>query len=375
MSSVIMQELADFGQSIWLDYISRPMLDSGKLKKLIDQGLRGLTSNPSIFNKAISGSNDYDNAIVRLKGSDRSVFEIYDALTIKDIQDAADMFAPVYENTNGLDGYISLEINPKLAYDTEKTILEGKRLFREVDRKNLMLKVPSTDQGFTAITALIAEGINVNVTLIFSLGQYVATTEAYLAGLEKFVQKGGDPRSIGSVASIFVSRIDTLSDKIIEEKLKLEHDETRIGLLESLRGRTAVANSALIYKTYRDIFRSERFSALQKHGAQVQRVLWGSTSTKNPAYNDIKYVSELIGRDTVNTIPEPTLMAFIDHGRVKETLTASPAEYQSVLEKLTTCEIDLGEICSKLLGDGVLAFEKAFDSLLTAIEKKMRAST
>lgn len=370
-----MQQLAEYGQSIWIDYISRPLIDSGKLVELIGQGLRGLTSNPSIFDKAISVSNDYDAAIQHLKGSGKSVFEIYDALTIQDIQDAADMFRPVYEKTKGLDGYVSLEINPKFAYDTAQTITEGKRLSAAVDRPNLLLKVPSTDQGSAAITALIAEGINVNVTLIFSLEQYSATADAYLSGLERYLQKGGDPASVNSVASVFVSRIDTLVDTMLEELIAAEHDEEAINRLESLRGRAAVANSALIYGDFCELQKSKRFTALRDQGARLQRIVWGSTSTKNPAYDDIKYVAELIGKNTVNTIPESTLRAFIDHGTVRETLSCDAAGAHRVFADLNKAGINISEVCAILLRDGVKAFEKAFDALLAAIEKKMAADT
>jgi transaldolase len=373
MHKSIIQELAEFGQSIWLDYISRSLMDSGKLQRLIDQGLRGLTSNPSIFNKAIGNSDDYDTEIADLKKQGKSTFDVYDTLTMKDIQHAADMFKPVWHNTDGEDGYVSLEINPKYAYDTDRTINEGQRLFRAVDRPNLMLKVPSTNEGFPAVTALLAKGINVNVTLIFSLKQYVQTAQAYLEGTERFIDNGGDARNLCSVASIFVSRVDTLTDTIIENRIDGAHDEDEIGALESLRGKAAIANAALIYRQFRHILTGDRYTSLAKKGARMQRVLWGSTSTKNPAYSDIKYVSDLIAHDTVNTIPEKTLSAFMDHGEVREALTAKATEADSIISTLSRLDIDLDTICNKLLDDGVVAFEKAFDSLLESIEKKAQS--
>jgi transaldolase len=355
-----------YGQSVWLDYISRALIDTGKLKELIDIGLRGLTSNPTIFDKAISTSNDYDTAITELKNAGRSTFEIYDELTIKDIQNAADAFMPVYEKTEGADGYVSLEINPTLAYQTDATISEGKRLFKKVNRPNLMLKVPATDEGFPAVKALLSEAINVNITLIFSLQQYIDTAEAYLSGIEQCIQKNGDVRKVRSVASIFVSRIDTLTDKLLEEK----HALTDKQKLEAFMGTAAVANSAIIYARYREIFNANRFLNLQSKGANVQRVLWGSTSTKNPAYSDIKYVKELIGKDTVNTIPESTLRAFIDHGTVQEALTEDAGRAREIITGLFNIDIDINDICDRLLKDGVVAFEKSFVSLLNNIETK-----
>lgn len=365
-----MEQLAVFGQSIWLDYISRSLLDTGKLKELIEQGLRGLTSNPSIFDNAISTSTDYDARIAELKQQRKTTFEIYDDLTVKDIQDAADMFMPVYGQTRGLDGYVSLEVNPKLAYDTEKTIEEARRLHKKVDRPNVMFKVPSTDKGFPAIEALLADGINVNVTLIFSLEQYERTAHAYLNGLAKRLENNGNINTTRSVASVFVSRIDTLTDTFITDRTASMNDEKKKEHLARLTGRAAVANSAIIYARYRELFSDRRWEELTSCGAHAQRVLWGSTSTKNHAYSDIKYVTELIARDTVNTIPEKTLEAFLDHGEVKGALTGDISRHLDVIKELTAHGIDLNTVCQKLLTDGVLAFEKAFDNLLDAIADK-----
>jgi transaldolase len=375
MAKKIIQELAEFGQSVWLDYISRSLIDTGKLKEMISMGLRGMTSNPSIFDKAVSSSNDYDKEIQNLHTTGKSTFEIYDDITVKDIQDAADLLMPIYEKTDGLDGYISLEINPKLAYQTRETIEEGKRLWKKVNRPNLMLKVPSTDNGFSAIEVLVAEGININITLIFSLEQYMKTTQAYIKGIRKLLQKNNDISKVNSVASAFVSRVDTVVDKMLDEKLMEETDTTAKNKLEQLKGKAAVANAALLYKNYVDIFSREEFKTLQKNGANIQRLLWGSTSTKNPAYSDIKYVTELVGKGTVNTIPEKTLDAFLDHGIVTETLTGDIHEAQKIIHDLTCFSIDINDVCQHLLKDGVIAFEKSFDSLLRSIEEKTKAMT
>jgi transaldolase len=372
MGPTKIEQLANYGQSIWLDYISRSLLDGGKLKKLIEQGLRGLTSNPSIFDKAISTSADYDARIARLKKQKKSTFDIYDDLTVKDIQDAADMFKPVYEGTRGLDGYVSLEVNPKLAYDTAKTIDEARRLHKKVDRPNVLFKVPSTDKGFPAIETLLAEGINVNVTLIFSLEQYERTAQAYLSGIAKRAERKHDISTVRSVASVFVSRIDTLIDQLIKEKTAIMSDEPAKQKLQLLSGQAAVANSAVIYSRYRELFWGQRFKELSSIGAHAQRVLWGSTSTKDPSYSDTKYVSELIARDTVNTIPEKTLDAFLDHGTVHGALTDDATAHLGIINKLNAHGIVINDICRTLLEDGVIAFERSFDNLLGAIENKAK---
>ena len=356
MSQTTLHQLADFGQSAWLDYIDRPLLVTGKLQKLIDQGLRGMTSNPSIFNNAISNSSDYDKKIAELKTTGKSTFEIYDELTIKDIQDACDIFAPVFEKTSRLDGYVSLEINPQIANNTEASIREGKRLFIKVDRPNVMIKVPATEAGFPVIEELIASEMNVNVTLIFSLEQYVKTAEAYFRGLKRLEEAGGELSEVRSVASVFVSRVDTLIDKMLTDK--------------SLQGRAAVANCKIIFEKFKELFQGGQFQALAKNKANVQRVLWGSTSIKNPEYSDIKYVAELIAAPTVNTIPEATLHAFLDHGKVKEALTGKFIDAQKLFTQLRGMNIDIDAVCAQLLTEGVAAFDKACVALFDAIEKK-----
>ena len=366
MSGTTVEQLGKLGQSVWLDYISRSLLKSGRLKELIGLGIRGMTSNPTIFDKAINSGSDYDKQIQELKKQDRSIFEIYDDITITDIQDAADIFRPVYEQTKGQDGYVSLEINPKLAYNTQETIEEGKRLATKVNRPNVMFKVPATDAGYEAISALLADGINVNVTLIFSLEQYKKTATAYLEGMARLLKNNGDASSIRSVASVFVSRIDTAADKLLDQLQEQQE-------APSLKGKVAVANSNLIYREYTEIFSGDKFKEIEKQGVSVQRVLWGSTGTKNPAYSDTKYMTELIARNTVNTVPENTLEAFLDHGTVQETISAEAKEAQGIIDDLQKLGIDINAVCAKLLEDGVVAFEQSFDSLLNAIEKKTQS--
>ena len=365
MSKTIVEQLGELGQSVWLDYISRSLIATGRLKELIGLGLTGMTSNPTIFDKAINSGSAYNNQIQELKEQGKSIFEIYDDVTITDIQDAADTFRPVYERTKGQDGYVSLEINPHLAYKTKETIEEGKRLARKVNRSNVMFKVPATDDGYEAIAALLAEGINVNVTLIFALEQYRKTAAAYLEGIKRLLEKSGDAQSVRSVASVFVSRIDTASDNLLDQ-LQGQKEAA------SLKCKAAVANANLIYREYIRIFSEEGFKRSEKQGASVQRVLWGSTGTKNLAYSDIKYMAELIAKDTVNTVPENTLEAFLDHGTVQETITADADEAQKIIDAFQGVGIDINAVCAKLLKDGVAAFEQSFDSLLEAIEKKTR---
>jgi transaldolase len=371
MASNPIQALNDFGQSVWLDNINRTMITSGGLKDRIAEGLRGMTSNPSIFEKAICKSSDYDAEIEKIRGKGKSVFEVYDHLTVRDIQDACDLFRGVHEATSGLDGYVSLEINPKLALKTQETIDEGKRLHERVDRDNLMLKVPATEEGFPAVEDLTAAGVNVNVTLIFSVGQYAKTAEAYLRGVKRYIADGGDARSVASVASVFVSRVDSAVDKMLDARAAQAGDESARKEAQSLRGKAACANAALIYKRYLDILYSDSFKHIAADGARVQRVLWGSTSTKDPAYSDIKYVTELIGKGTVNTLPDATYKAFMDHGVVEEALTPDVTEPRQIMRRLAEAGISIDSVCARLLDDGVVQFETAFDSLLASIGEKL----
>lgn len=362
MAKTTVMELSELGQSIWMDSISRSMIETGELQEMIDKGVMGMTSNPTIFDQAISTGTDYDEKIRELHGSGKSTFEVYDELTVKDIQDAADLFKPVYEKTDGLDGYVSLEINPKLAAMTAKTIQEGKRLHSKVNRPNVMFKVPATDEGFEAIEELLAEGINVNITLIFSLQQYIKTAQSFLKGMKRFLDKGGDLSRMASVASVFVSRVDTAIDKML--------DGMGTEKAGSLKGKAAVSNSKLIFKKYQEIFSGSDFQELKDKGARVQRVLWGSTGTKDPSYSDIKYVTELIGNPTVNTVPRKTYDAFLDHGIVKESLSHDVKSAEEAIAALSESGISVDAVCEKLLADGVVSFEKSFDSLLSTIEKK-----
>ena len=375
MADTTIGQLGEWGQSLWLDNISRSMIRTGKLDVMIENGLRGITSNPTIFEKAISGSSDYDDAIESLYKAGKSTFEIYDDLTVRDIQDAADMFRPMYEKLNRTDGFVSLEINPQLAYNTEETIEEGLRLFRKVDRPNVLLKVPSTDEGFGAIQALLAEGVNVNITLIFSMDQYIRTAKAFLNGMSERLKKTDDLSKMYSVASVFVSRVDTAVDKMLDEAIKAAADQGVAKELQSLMGKAAVANAHLIYKKSLEICSSEEFKRLQGHGAHVQRVLWGSTGTKNPDYSDIKYVTELIAKNTVNTLPENTIEAFLDHGVAKEALTADAEASERIIGRLRHFGVDVDRVCVQLLEDGAAAFTASFESLLKTLESKARQTS
>ena len=360
-----LMELEKLGQSVWFDFIRRSLITSGELQALIDKGVRGITSNPAIFEKAIAGSNDYDDAIKKLIKTEKSIHEIYESLAIEDISTAADLLRNTYESTNGKDGYVSLEVNPHLANETEKTIAEARRLFETLNRPNVMIKVPATAAGIPAITELIGGGVNVNVTLIFGLENYKAVADAYLAGLEKLVLsgpsvKGGHPvNRVASVASFFVSRVDSAVDKALAEANAKE-----------LQGKIAIANSKVAYAEFKKIFNGPRWEALKDHGARVQRVLWASTSAKNPDYPDTIYVDELIGPETVNTLPPATVDSFIDHGKAAETLTLGVDEARRQIEQLKTLGIDLNAITQKLQDDGVIAFAKPFDALMQSLAEK-----
>jgi transaldolase len=354
-----LHELAGMGQSIWYDNIRRALLDSGEMQSLIDQGVTGVTSNPSIFEKAIAGSTDYDEALSRLVEEGKSVEEIYESLAIEDIQRTADLLRPIYERTEGLNGYISLEVSPTLAHDTTGSIEEAKRLYRQLDRPNVMIKVPATQAGIPAIETLIGEGINVNVTLIFSLSNYEAVAEAYIKGLESLAKRGGDLRRVASVASFFVSRVDSAVDR----KLKAINET-------DLLGKIAVANAKVAYKRFEEIFSGKRWERLARAGARVQRPLWASTSTKNPNYPDTLYVDSLIGAQTVNTIPPSTLQAYLDHGSVSLTLNEDLDKAEAQLERLAGFGVDFDGITAKLQDDGVEAFAKSFEALLSSIADK-----
>jgi transaldolase/transaldolase/glucose-6-phosphate isomerase len=355
-----LKQLQEHRQSIWLDYIRRTLITSGQLKALIDDdGLRGMTSNPTIFEKSISGTTDYDASLRRiLETGPRRVEGVYEALAVEDIRMAADALRPVYDGTGGADGYVSLEVSPKLANDTEATVAEARRLWQMVNRPNLMVKVPGTPAGVPAFEALIAGGVNVNVTLMFSLKHYEDVAWAYIRGLERCAQ----PQRMASVASFFVSRVDTVVDQSLDAN-------GSPGAL-ALRGKTAVANAKLAYRRFEEIFYGDSFAGLRKRGARVQRPLWASTSTKNPSYRDVFYVEELIGPDTVNTLPPATLEAFRDHGVVRNTLSAGVDEARKHIEALTGFGIDLGAITERLQVDGVAAFTQSYEALLESLDAK-----
>ncbi len=361
-------QLAKAGQSVWFDQMERKLVTTGKLQQMIDEDdLRGLTSNPTIFEKAIGGSEDYDAQLRMLAAQGKSRDEIYDELVIEDISNAADVFRPVYDKTNGDDGYVSLEVSPLLAGDTANTVFEAERLFKRVARPNLMIKIPATPEGIPAIEKTIAAGINVNVTLIFSNEVYAQVIEAYLRGLEQRAAQGQDIGNIASVASFFVSRIDTQADKQLEAKLKDDPS------LEPLLGKIAIANAKMAYQLFREIFTSERFTKLRDKGARVQRPLWASTGTKNPKYRDVLYIESLIGADTVNTIPPATYDAFKDHGVVELTIEKDVDEARKVLDTFEAKGFSLDAITKKLTAEGVKSFNDSFDDLMLTIEARRDA--
>jgi len=366
-------DLEALGQSVWLDYLRRNVLDNGELQRLIDQdGLSGLTSNPSIFEKAIVDSNDYDNAIHALALEDKNIEEIYQALTVEDIQRAADLFRPVFDRLEGGDGYVSLEVSPQLAHDTAGTITEARKLWVAVNRPNLFIKVPATQEGLPAIQQLIGEGINVNITLLFGLPRYREVVEAYLLGLETLAAQGKPLSQVSSVASFFLSRIDVLVDLLLE---KLQQEKSIAAKdIAGLHGQVALASAKVAYQIYQEIFSGERFQKSAQMGARTQRLLWASTGTKNPEYSDVKYVETLIGRETINTMPPETLNAYRDHGKPSSQLEIGVREAYRVLESLRQVGIDLDALTQELEDEGVTKFSKAFEQLMAALPKK-RAAT
>jgi transaldolase/glucose-6-phosphate isomerase len=367
-----LKSLPDHGQAVWLDFLSRGFTAKGGLKKLVDDdGLRGVTSNPSIFEQAIGHSNEYDDAIARmLKARDRGVGEIFEQLAIEDIKNATDVLKPVYDATGGADGYVSIEVSPYLAKDTKATIDEAKHLWQAIGRKNLMIKVPATQEGLPAIRDLIASGINVNITLLFAQAVYAQVVEAYLSGLEALAAKNGDVSKIASVASFFVSRIDTAVDKLLDDKIAKANDPDEKSRLTALKGKIAIANAKLAYQRYKRLFGGERWKKLAVKGARPQRLLWASTGTKNKAYSDVLYVEELIGPDTVNTMPTATMEAFRDHGKVRDTIEANVDDAKRALDDLARAGISLDAVTDKLVEDGVRLFAEAADKLFGAVAKK-----
>lgn len=353
------QKLCEHGQSIWCDNLSRRMIDSGELQRLIDLGVVGVTSNPTIFMKAITESTDYDAVFNKLLAEGQDSMGLYEGLVLPDVADAADLLRPVYDRTGGVDGYVSLEVNPKLAYDTDATISEARRLFKELNRPNVFIKVPATDEGIPAIETLIGEGINVNVTLIFSIAMYENVMSAYITGLKRLKAAGGDPSGVASVASFFVSRIDTLVDKLLTEKHPPRPN------VEDLLGTAAIANARLAFARFEEVFGpAGDFVVLAANGARVQRPLWASTGTKNPDYPATKYVDGLVGPNTVNTVPPHTLEALLHEGRTEVTIREDLDGAHAVFEKLEKLGIHMDTVTDKLRVDGVDLFAKSFEGLL-----------
>jgi transaldolase/glucose-6-phosphate isomerase len=365
-----LKALLAYGQSPWMDYIRRDLLTSGQLKKYIDNdGLRGMTSNPAIFEKAITGSNLYADILTSPDAQKLDANGVFEKIAFRDVQDACDIFKPVYTESKGRDGYVSLEVSPFLGFDTQASLGEARRLWKAVDRPNVMIKIPGTPEGVPAIRQALEDGININITLLFAQSAYEKVAEAFLSALEARAAKGQDISQIASVASFFVSRIDTLIDGMVDEKLKNTADAGQKALLESIRGKVAIANARLTYKKYQELFSGPRWNALAAKGAQTQRLLWASTSTKNPKYRDVVYVEELIGADTVDTIPPATIDAFRDHGKLRPSLTENVDGAAKTMADLAKAGISMKEVTDKLMIDGVKLFSDAFKTLLEATGK------
>ncbi|MBU0507536.1 transaldolase [bacterium] len=362
MKHPIIKATFEHGQSLWLDYISRKLLDSGELARMIDEGVRGMTSNPTIFQQAIIGSSDYDADILAGIECNWSPQETFEHLAVADVQRAADALHPVYVSSDGADGFVSLEVSPKLAHNTEKTVVEAQRLWKKVDRPNLMIKVPGTEEGLPAVRLLLADGINVNVTLIFSLRQYRSVLETYLQAMEERIGCSDDVSTVASVASFFVSRVDTAADKQLLAKGQ-----------SKLIGKAAVANACIAYRHFLEVTASSRWKALAERGARVQRPLWASTSTKDPAYSDVLYIEELVAKHTVNTLPPVTLDAWKDHGRPSGRLVENLKTAEETFERITHAGVDLQKITEDLIEDGVKKFTDSYDDVLTAIEGRVQA--
>ncbi len=361
MTKSRLHQLSELGQSVWIDYLSRDMLRSGELARLHEEdAVVGVTSNPTIFQKALSAGDVYDEQLREELEEERDPKELFLRLAVRDVQDACGVLRPVWDEGSGRDGYVSLEVDPTLAYDTEATIAEAARLHELVDLPNLFVKIPATEPGLPAIEEMIARGRSINVTLIFSLDRYAEVAEAYIRGLERLVEAGGDPAPVASVASFFVSRVDTEADRRLEEH----------GAPADLQGKLAVANAKLAYQRYEEIFSGDRWDALAARGATTQRCLWASTSTKNPAYRDVLYVEELIGPETVNTMPEETILAFQDHGRVELTLESGIDEAEEVFRRVADAGVDYDDVTATLEREGVEKFSDSFAELLDGIRAK-----
>ena len=366
-------EIQEYGQSIWMDNLSRDAIESGELKEaIVTRSLRGITSNPAIFEKAIAGNQIYDADIEAGIKDGKSVTEIYESLVFDDIRNACDIFKPVYEQTNGVDGYISIEVPPDIARDTETTISEARRYHKAVDRPNVMIKIPGTPEGLPAVEQAISDGISVNVTLLFSVQAYIDTFWAYIKGLEARVEKGESIDNIASVASFFLSRIDSEVDGRIDKMLAETSDADEKAKLESIKGKVAIANAKIAYQEYKKILATDRWQALAAKGAKVQRLLWASTSTKNPAYSDVMYVDELVGPDTVNTLPPNTIEACADHCDVASRVETDIDGAKQTMATLAEVGIDVDEVMTQLLDEGIDKFIKPFESLMTSLEDKVK---
>jgi transaldolase len=368
-------EIEALGQSIWMDNLTRDLIESGELKRLIEtRGLRGITSNPAIFEKAIAGNKIYDADIEAGIKAGKPVLEIYESLIFDDIRHACDIFSSIYEESGGLDGYISIEVPPNIARDTESTIREARRYYREIGRPNVMIKIPGTPEGLPAVEQVISEGINVNVTLLFSVQSYVDTAWAYIRGLEKRAAAGHDISKIASVASFFLSRIDTLIDDQLEAKIKATNSPEVAAKLKEIEGKVAIANAKIAYQEYKKIIQTDRWQALVAKGANVQRLLWASTSTKNPNYKDVMYVDELVGADTVNTLPPATIEACYDHCEVGDRIESDVDSAYKVIQSLSDPDvnINLDQVMDDLLTEGIDKFVQPFNSLIKSLEEKVQ---
>lgn len=373
-------EIGTFGQSIWMDNLSRDLIESGELKKMTqDQGIRGITSNPAIFEKAIAGNATYDADIEAGIKAGKSVLDIYESLTFDDIRNACDIFKPIYDQTQGLDGYVSIEVPPNIANDTQATIEQARRYHREIGRENVMIKIPGTPAGLPAVEQVIADGINVNVTLLFSVQSYIDTAWAYIRGLEARAAKGEDISQIASVASFFLSRIDSKIDGLIDAKLKaLSPDQSHLATqIAQVKGKVAIANAKIAYQEYKKIIQTDRWKALSAQGANIQRLLWASTSTKNPDYSDVMYVDELVGPDTVNTLPPNTIQACADHCDVANRVEQGIEQAYETIANLSNPEIniDLDQVMAELLSEGIDKFVQPFSFLLDSLEDKVKRLT
>lgn len=369
-----LQQLQSLGQSVWYDNIDRSQLVSGQFKRMLDEDtITGVTANPTIFEKSVSAGHAYDEQMNQLIQEGKSTNEIYEATIITDIRTVADLLRPIYDRTSGLDGYVSLEVSPDLAHDTNATIAEVRRFHNMVDRPNLMIKIPGTPEGLPAIRQALVEGININITLIFSLGTYKEVAEAYISALEERNGQGKDISTIGSVASFFVSRVDTLVDKLLEDKAKATSDSAEQQKFKSLEGKAAIANARIVYEEFKKIFHSPRFESLKHSGAHVQRPLWASTSTKNPAYRDVLYAEELIGPDTVDTMPLETVEKFSDHGQVRLSIGDNLTQARAELDALEQIGIHYDQVTKQLQDEGVEKFADSFHLLFKSIDSKKTA--